>query len=303
MSNLILNRVWGDTTIGSARARLALVSLADQANDDGICWPGYGSISGRMACSKPTAIKSIEALERSGAIEVYQSSNGSDTNHYLIKIGMTEEQYTAARQRLAKLGMTEPRTVKAEKDGPKTQFVKNFTGKDGFTTPGKDGFTGGVKAGLPGVVKAGLPDPLYNPHLTQNNNLSSPDGETPANSDERPSDLKCLEMAFSQLSGLNAPAPPRTVKAAQLKKWQKQTAVRWWQPLRRILGEANGDFEMARTALAEAISSARQDRLTIAAPQSVEKSAVSFVGLMKANGSRTPENSTGGFDHTALLVF
>lgn len=157
MSNLILNRIWKDETITMSRNRLLLVSLADQANDNGICWPGISSLCKRLNCSHPTIIKGIQDLERAGAIDVYERHNQS--HYYVIRVGMSQEEYEKATKLAKEATGTAAREAK---DKP--------TSKDGFS---KDGFSSAGKDGFSGPVKTGLDEPSNNPQV-------EPQKETPS---------------------------------------------------------------------------------------------------------------------------
>ena len=52
--------------VGSPLRKLVLVKLADQANDDGECWPSYQSIADACEMSRRTVISHIEWLEENG---------------------------------------------------------------------------------------------------------------------------------------------------------------------------------------------------------------------------------------------
>ena len=52
--------------VGSPLRKLVLVKLADQANDDGECWPSYQSIAEACEMSRRTVISHIEWLEENG---------------------------------------------------------------------------------------------------------------------------------------------------------------------------------------------------------------------------------------------
>ena len=52
--------------VGNPLRKLVLVKLADQANDDGECWPSYQSIADACEMSRRTVISHIEWLEEKG---------------------------------------------------------------------------------------------------------------------------------------------------------------------------------------------------------------------------------------------
>jgi len=69
MSNLIITRAYGSTVTDSTDISV-LVALADQANDDGICWPSVGSISRRTRLSERTVQRALRSLVADRQISV-----------------------------------------------------------------------------------------------------------------------------------------------------------------------------------------------------------------------------------------
>lgn len=86
MCNTQLNFAW-KTDLASAM-KFVLVSLADQANSDGMCWPGYGFISKRTGLHRTTVIKSIQKLEKNGFLTIeHRAGNGcSISNLYTLHL-------------------------------------------------------------------------------------------------------------------------------------------------------------------------------------------------------------------------
>lgn len=80
MSTIIMSQCWPIEGISPAQ-KAVLISLADQANDDGYCWPSVGTIAKRTCLSERAvqgAIKWLQsarllgASERRGTSSVYQ---------------------------------------------------------------------------------------------------------------------------------------------------------------------------------------------------------------------------------------
>ena len=61
MSTKILSQAW-DVQVSPSQ-KLVLISLADQANDDGLCWPSVGSISRRTGLKQRAIRAAIQFLE------------------------------------------------------------------------------------------------------------------------------------------------------------------------------------------------------------------------------------------------
>ena len=70
MSTRYLNRVWhGDLDLDHTE-KLVLLSLADQANDEGWCWPSNAHTAQRCSLHRDTVFDIISRLETKGYIEV-----------------------------------------------------------------------------------------------------------------------------------------------------------------------------------------------------------------------------------------
>lgn len=56
--------------IGNPTRKLVLIKLADNANDNGICWPSYDHIAEQCEISRRTAIRQVKELVDMGLIKV-----------------------------------------------------------------------------------------------------------------------------------------------------------------------------------------------------------------------------------------
>ncbi|MFN4114954.1 MAG: helix-turn-helix domain-containing protein [Inhella sp.] len=68
MSTRMMDMVWPLRLDPSSKA--VLVSLADQANDAGVCWPSVGSIAERTCLAERTVQAAVKRLEDMGLLEV-----------------------------------------------------------------------------------------------------------------------------------------------------------------------------------------------------------------------------------------
>ena len=77
--------------VGNPLRKLVLVKLADQANDDGECWPSYQSIADACEMGRSTVKAHIAWLEEHGFLRVeyrhYGSGGKSKSNIYHLTIG------------------------------------------------------------------------------------------------------------------------------------------------------------------------------------------------------------------------
>ena len=77
------------TKVGNSNRKLVLVKLADNANDDGICWPSYDYIAEMCEMSRRTVIRHISDLEKMGlvTIQTRKGKSGNDSNVYKLHLG------------------------------------------------------------------------------------------------------------------------------------------------------------------------------------------------------------------------
>ncbi len=75
MSNAIITRAYGSTVTDPSDISV-LVALADQANDDGICWPSVGSVSRRTRLCDRTVQRALRRLVAERHISVTGAVEG-----------------------------------------------------------------------------------------------------------------------------------------------------------------------------------------------------------------------------------
>lgn len=89
MSVAVMSLVWGSTVKGSNR-RHVLLAMANVADDDGICWPGYTWLAEQTDLSRRTVIRMVEDLQAEGWVvkdnSRYTREGDQDTNLYLINV-------------------------------------------------------------------------------------------------------------------------------------------------------------------------------------------------------------------------
>lgn len=64
-----------ETKIGNPARKLVLLKLADQANDNGLCWPSYATIAAACEVDRRTVIRHIKQLEKDGFLRVEKTYN------------------------------------------------------------------------------------------------------------------------------------------------------------------------------------------------------------------------------------
>ena len=79
--------------VGNPARKLVLLKLADNANDDGICFPSYQYIADKCEMSKRSAISHIDDLIKMGFVskKARKNKDGSSTNLYLLHLTKCSE--------------------------------------------------------------------------------------------------------------------------------------------------------------------------------------------------------------------
>jgi helix-turn-helix protein len=81
MSIRIMNHVW-DTDCANCTRKLVMLALADNANDEGVCWPSITTIALKCSMSDRAVTKHVRELETDGLLSVERIA-GSASKYYL----------------------------------------------------------------------------------------------------------------------------------------------------------------------------------------------------------------------------
>ena len=81
MSTIIMSQCWPLQGL-SVTQKAVLISLADQANDDGVCWPAVGTIAARCCMSARAVRSAMDHLEAVGLLARDRWFNSS--NVYVV---------------------------------------------------------------------------------------------------------------------------------------------------------------------------------------------------------------------------
>ena len=108
MSTHILSACWALSGMSSTQ-KLVLISLADQANDDGVCWPSIPRMVKRTCLSERAVRSAIRELEMLGILETTSRSGTSSV--YKIDAKKYADLSSTPAPRAAHPGTTCPLTV------------------------------------------------------------------------------------------------------------------------------------------------------------------------------------------------
>ena len=74
MSIHYISQAW-KTPVSDAKAKLVLLKLADNANDQGVAWPHIETIAAETGLARSSVFKALNALEESGIVERHRGRN------------------------------------------------------------------------------------------------------------------------------------------------------------------------------------------------------------------------------------
>jgi len=107
MSNRRLTAVWDDSKQNGV-GLIVMLSMADQAADDGCCWPSHRFVAQRARSTpKYIAEEVLPKAQRDGEIIIYQRPGTS--NLYFVIVGMSDTEVVEALQ--ARLNLSENQAI------------------------------------------------------------------------------------------------------------------------------------------------------------------------------------------------
>ena len=90
MSNSAITWALSQKT-GSPTSKLILFKLADQANDNGVCWPSQKTMAAQCECNRATVNRHIKKLEDKGFLEVMRRTKDGVSLLNLYKLSLCNE--------------------------------------------------------------------------------------------------------------------------------------------------------------------------------------------------------------------
>lgn len=75
--------------VGSLPRKMVLLKLADQANDDGLCWPSYQTIAESCELSRRSVIRHIQQLETDGYLTITKTYDKSNKKNFSNRYNLT----------------------------------------------------------------------------------------------------------------------------------------------------------------------------------------------------------------------
>ncbi|HHF6590871.1 TPA: helix-turn-helix domain-containing protein [Haemophilus influenzae] len=89
--------------VGNPARKLVLLKLADNANDDGICFPSYQYIADKCEMTRRSAISHIECLIKMGLVSKKERKNkdGSISNLYFLHLEQGSENFALGGENIS----------------------------------------------------------------------------------------------------------------------------------------------------------------------------------------------------------
>lgn len=114
--------------VGNPARKLALLKLADNANDDGVCFPSYQYIADKCEMSKRSAISHIDDLIKMGFVskKARKNKDGSSTNLYILHLTKGSENSALGGEKFA-LGSENSALGGSENSAPITSHSFNLS--------------------------------------------------------------------------------------------------------------------------------------------------------------------------------
>ena len=114
--------------VGNPARKLVLLKLADNDNDDGICFPSYQYIADKCEMSKRSAISHIDDLIKMGFVtkKARKNKDGSNANLYLLHLEQGGEKSAPGGENIS-LGSENFALGGSEKSAPITSHSFNLS--------------------------------------------------------------------------------------------------------------------------------------------------------------------------------
>nr|DAQ03613.1 MAG TPA: helix-turn-helix domain protein [Bacteriophage sp.] len=114
--------------VGNPARKLVLLKLADNANDDGVCFPSYQYIADKCEMSKRSAISHIDDLIKMGFVskKARKNKDGSSTNLYILHLTNGSENSALRGEKFA-LGSENSALGGSENSAPITSHSFNLS--------------------------------------------------------------------------------------------------------------------------------------------------------------------------------
>lgn len=310
MSFVVTQRVWKHSKLKSGD-KLMLLALADLADDDGFCWPGYELLTDMTGVSERQAFRIVANLQTAGELIIWkqqgQGGGRGYTNIYLVTTGLTDQEIKEIVERRFELTGDEITPVLSQKGDIYYQLchlkritpdtLKRSRGVESDTH--KEGAKGDTSGTHKGEVKSDTFDTHKGKRVT---NVVKKGVRYVTRSSKEP------KTTITPKGVGKKPPPPKSEKPKTGPKWTlmnkfidesgipmpyRKTDQRfWWSNISEIYKLVKCDVDTGIALIGQAIKHLRKDGLDIGGPESIVKTCRSLVGQRKNGAGSTLDELT-----------
>ena len=264
MSLKWMNTVKNSADKSNARKYLALLALADYANEEGECWPSISSIAQWIGSSPKQARRHIKSLIDDGWIIIIRKGGGKYTNIDGSVRGIPNRYKlidpSHAREGIPEETSSSASPVLTSPDKPHPSHNDAMPSREAPMPSHNDAMPSREEGGNPSVKT-----------IIKNHQEEPKDSLTHREKQKMQGEL---EIYVSEISGLAI--PPRKTQ-----RDRKAAKIRWWDPLWEMLELCGWDLPLAKQGILRTMQEMDQGNLTFDAPQSMIKIFRSLVAKAK----------------------
>ena len=221
-----MTAIWDKPPVGGS-ALLVLLALADNANDEGVCWPSIATLARKCVLSERQVQRMLRSLETRGLVRTEERKDEKGEHHSNV--------YTV-------LDVVTPVS-------PGGDIATPPGGDNGVTLNRNRTVIEPPSEHLNRVQTRTPPAPVADA-VPEGEGEPKPIPKSPGPPKDVQNRLRsALRVHFTQRTGLH---PPPT--NGQPARWRKEMGMLWWSPLREICALAQWDERRAKKLIDDALA-------------------------------------------------
>lgn len=128
MSVHVTAAVWA-MTVGDPEAKLVLLKLADNANDDGIAWPSQRTLAKECEVSQPTISRRVNYLVEKGFLAIEKAGNPHRSTVYRVRFTSESMSQRDESKRFTQVNTSDSAKVNQNHQEPSMNHQRSCTHK------------------------------------------------------------------------------------------------------------------------------------------------------------------------------
>jgi hypothetical protein len=231
MSIKRMTAVWDQSQTKGSHL-LLLLAIADHAGDDGYAWPGITHLATKVRMSERHVSRMISLIEETGELYVERNLKDGVVNKYIVKVGLTQEQFVQALK--VRLGKSDAEIEAIIRGDDNMSSLRNMGNDDPPPQGGGDKMSGGDDSRVRGGMTHESSESSYNHQVTVKEEEEEGDSEmlrnlerTPLNDDgdEIPLEFDKHNGFFRTIMG-NLLGRPGNLQGRERKDWMDNIQLR-----------------------------------------------------------------------------